>query len=190
MTAKDTAGLLLDQAQALVQDRGFNAFSYKNLAESVGIRTASVHYHFPSKEDLGLALMQRYTAQLNELLSSLDTRRISHRAKLGGLIDAYAETEKRGAICLCGSLATDLHTLPSALQSAVATYLDRTTDWVRGILEQGSEAGDFSFQGKPADLAASLIAGLQGALLLSRGSGGVPLVAAVRRSFLTSLRQD
>ena len=187
MSANETATLLLDQAQTLVQERGFNAFSYKDLAKAVGIRTASIHYHFPSKGDLGVALMQRYSAGLEGLLTSLDARRSSHLSRLKGLIDAYAATEAKGAICLCGSLASDLNTLPEHLAGAVAAYLDRSLAWIQTVLEDGIREGEFTPKGKPADLAAILISSLQGALMLSRGSGGTPLIARVRRSFLHSL---
>jgi len=49
----DTAERILDIAQDLIQRRGFNAFSYHDIAAPMGIRKASIHYHFPSKADLG-----------------------------------------------------------------------------------------------------------------------------------------
>lgn len=191
MASADTPTQLLDRAQSLVQSRGFNAFSYKDLAASVGIRTASIHYHFPTKGDLGLALMQRYRAGLDDLLASLDQRRTSAKARLLGLMDAYAETEAQGAICLCGSLASDQETLGEDLSQAVTDYLDSTLSWVEATLEAGAKSGEFDLAAKPAakpaDLAASLVASLQGALLLSRAADRGSIVGRVRRTFLHSL---
>ena len=86
MSATDTATKLLDAAQHFVQTRGFNAFSYKDLAAAVGIRTASIHYHFPTKGDLGAALMQRYTDELAGVLTKIDGSSRTAKAKLKNFI--------------------------------------------------------------------------------------------------------
>ena len=123
MPTKDTKGELLDAAQAMIQERGFNAFSYKDLAEVVGIRTASIHYHFAAKTDLALALMKRYSGELESALAVIDRPGRGARARLERFIDLYRQTAKRGAICLCGSLGADLETLPAALRVEVALSL-------------------------------------------------------------------
>ena len=51
---------ILNLAEALLQDRGFNGFSYANIASELGVKNAAIHYHYPSKEDLGIPVMQRY----------------------------------------------------------------------------------------------------------------------------------
>ena len=93
MTASETATRLMDAAQLLIMERGYNAFSYKDLAESVGIRTASIHYHFPSKGDLGLAVMGRYLGKLDDALARFERTAQSGRARIEGLVKVFAETE-------------------------------------------------------------------------------------------------
>ena len=56
----ETAEQILDLAETLIQTRGYSAFSYQDIADSLGIRKASIHYHFPSKSDLGVAVVDRY----------------------------------------------------------------------------------------------------------------------------------
>ena len=188
MKANDTASQLMDAAQDLIQDRGYNAFSYKDLAETVGIRTASIHYHFPSKGDLGVALMQRYLEDLDEALAKIDRNARSARAKLKALFRLYAETEAGGAICLCGSLAADRQTLPEPLQDAVAAYLERSEAWVAEVLSEGKREGEFRSSTKPDDTAVTLLASLQGGLILSRArSEREPLLASVQRVLLKNL---
>ena len=183
----DTATELLNTAQRLVQERGYNAFSYKDLAEAVGIRTASIHYHFPSKTDLGVALMERYTNELNAGLAALDEGATSSQAKLEEFMGLYSETEASGAICLCGSLASDRQTLPEELQEAITVYLDRTEAWLSATLSNGAEQGEFRLPGDAADLAASLMSSLQGGLILSRARDGQRMLGIVKRVFLNSL---
>ena len=187
MKPKDTAKDLLDTAQRLVQERGYNAFSYKDLAEVVGIRTASIHYHFPSKAHLGVAMMERYTQGLNQALGTIDQDLSSNKAKLQAFIALYGATEACGAICLCGSLASDRETLPAELQEVVTGYLERSEAWLAGVLSSGAKAGEFNLQSDAADLAASLLSSLQGGLILSRARGSRPMLAIIEQVFLSSL---
>ena len=188
MKMNETATQLMDAAQGLVQSRGYNAFSYKDLAASVGIRTASIHYHFPAKADLGVALMQRYLGGLDETLGKIDRAKITSRAKLKRFIKLYSETEACGAICLCGSLASDYETLTPELREAVGEYLTRSEQWVTKVIDQGIADGEFDFAGKPADAATSLLSSLQGALILSRAkSGTTSSLNAVQRVFMETI---
>ena len=188
MTASETATRLMDAAQLLIMERGYNAFSYKDLAESVGIRTASIHYHFPSKGDLGLAVMGRYLGQLDDALARIDRTAKSGKARIKGLVKVFAETESRGAICMCGSLAASLETLPAELQEAVAEYLDRCETWIQRVIADGGREGEFAYAGKPAEAAAALLSGLQGGLLVARArTARASVLANVQRLFLNTL---
>lgn len=188
MSTTETATKLLDSAQALVVERGYNAFSYKDLAEAVGIRTASIHYHFPTKGDLGEALMGRYVDGLDAALADIDRAGRSASAKLKRFIKVYSATESSGVLCLCGSLASDLETLPEPVQGRVTEYLQRSEDWLAGVISDGVAAGELDFDGKPADAAATLLASLQGGLLLARTrEGRGSTLSAVQRVFLSAL---
>lgn len=188
MEGSDTATALLDAAQRMVQERGFNAFSYKNLAEEVGIRTASIHYHFPTKAGLGQALMTRYNVGLETVLDELERSGTSACERLRGFIEIYRDTACRGAICLCGSMASDLGTLPDELQEDIQRYLDCSEAWVRTQIEAGQRMRELDPISPPAELAVSLIAGLQGALVLARARGGTSALDQVGKTFMTALR--
>ena len=191
MSSTDTAAQLLDTAQALVQERGFNAFSYKDLAEAVGIRTASIHYHFKTKGDLGKALMVRYLSQLNVTLSEIDREGGKNKAKLKKFIGLYRMTQSKGTICLCGSLATDLQTLPEELQSEVTAYLDATETWVIAKIRAGVRAGEFTLGATAASLASTLVAGLQGGLILSRAQNPTSgTVDHIESTFFSALKNN
>lgn len=179
---------LLDVTQALIQERGFNAISYKDVAEAVGIRKASIHYHFPAKTDLGLALMKRYRSELDQALAQLDQQHQSAKARLRGFIALYRSTLDKQAICLCGSLAADLRTLPEEMQDEVAAYLDRSAAWVASTLRAGVKAGEFALTGSAPSLGKTLVAGLQGALLMARACGeSAAALQDVERNFLNHL---
>jgi|FLOH01.1.fsa_nt_gi TetR/AcrR family transcriptional regulator, transcriptional repressor for nem operon len=188
MSSEATANKLLDAAQVLIQERGYNAFSYKDLAEDVGIRTASIHYHFPGKASLGLALMERYNDELRLALAGIDGSGRTNKAKLKSFIKLYSDTEARGAICLCGSLASDRETLPEPLQGAVKTYIESSEQWIASTVKDGVRDGEFAYAGRPADAAAALLSSLQGGLILSRARGGTQsLLATLQRVFFRTL---
>jgi TetR/AcrR family transcriptional repressor of nem operon len=184
---KDSATRVLDAAQAFIQDRGFNAFSYRDLAEMIGIRAASIHYHFPKKVDLARAVMKRYSDELEVRLREIEGEAESHRARLEAFVNLYRETKGSGQICLCGSLIADVRTLPDDVRDLAAGYLDRSAAWVRRTVEEGVAGGEFRPVGSIDDLASTLIAGLQGALLMDRAQEGSKVLERVERTFHSSL---
>ena len=190
MNSSDTSNQLLDVAQDLIQKRGYNSFSYKDLAAIVKIRTASIHYHFPSKADLGEALVLRYSSVLEQALAEIDRRGRSSKAKLKKFIGLYRDTEDRGCICLCGSLASDLETLDEPVKDAVALYLARSRAWLTDTISAGIADDEFTIDGQPSEAAAMLLASLQGSLILARVQGGTSVVDQVQRIFLRSLQNS
>src|SRR3712207_26318 len=103
MANTETAAQILDLAQELVQLRGYNAFSYRDIAEQVGIQTASIHYHFPTKAHLGRALVVRYRERFLAALSQIDATTTDPKLKLKRYIELYKQTlSSKGKLCLCG----------------------------------------------------------------------------------------
>ena len=183
-----TTEQLLDNAQQLIASRGVNAFSYKDLAHAVGIKTASIHYHFPTKADLIAALMGRYLNQLETELERIDARRTTHANRLKALTKLYRDTERRSAICICGSLAADRESISDESHRLIEDYLERTQRWVADAIRAGTAAGEFSPQSPAKDLAAALVAGLQGGLVVARGQGRTGVIDAIQRTLFASLR--
>src|SRR5436305_11133264 len=121
----DTAQRILDVSEQLVQVRGFNAFSYADVATKLGITKASLHYHFPGKAELGQALITRYTQRFTAALEEIDSRSDDAPAKLAAYAELYAETLRRRRMCLCGMLAAEYRTLPKPITDAVVGFFDR-----------------------------------------------------------------
>src|SRR5947209_19881447 len=103
--APRTADRILDIAERLVQTRGFNNFSYADIASELGITKASLHYHFPGKAELGHALITRYAERFFEALSRIDHDLPDARAKLEAYTDLYADVLRGQRMCMCGVLA-------------------------------------------------------------------------------------
>lgn len=171
MSQSNTADAILDAAQALCQARGFNAFSYKDIATQLGIKTASIHYHYPTKADLGTALVRRYTSQFVAQLEQIEARSADPKKQLRDFFKLMEEVRRRGKLCLCTMLASDLETLDPSIQVLVKTFFNSAEDWLERCLAQGKKAGSFSFTKPPKVLAQVVLATAQGMLICSRAFG-------------------
>lgn len=171
MTPEGTASRVLDIAERLAQQRGFNGFSYADVAAELEITKASLHYHFRSKSELGEALIRRYTDRFVAGLTSLDEQRMPAREKLHAYAGLYREVLANRRMCLCGMLAAEYGTLPELMRDAVIAFFDRNEQWLARVLEQGRDEGTLVFAGPAADAARALIGGLEGAMLVTRPYG-------------------
>jgi TetR/AcrR family transcriptional repressor of nem operon len=163
-----TSQRILDVAERLIQTRGFNGFSYADVAEDLGITKASLHYHFPTKADLGLSLVRRYQQTFDEALEALSRSGRRARALLEGYVELYGSVLRKDRMCLCGMLAAEHTTLPTPMQRALQAFFDANERWLAGVLEVGRRGGELSFRAGAREEARLLVAGLEGALLVAR----------------------
>lgn len=179
---------ILDVAQGLVQARGYNAFSYADLAEALGIRKASIHYHFPSKSDLARALVARYRTRAAALLAQIDAETDDAVLKLRRCVALDQEMMVDCTrVCLCGMFASDVLTLPDEARGEINGFFQDHETWLAEILRQGQRQGSLRFSG-PADEEAQLfVAGLQGAMLIARSRRDPGHLARVAERMLASL---
>ena len=166
----DTAEQILDLAETLIQTRGYSAFSYQDISDSLGIRKASIHYHFASKTDLGIAVVDRYIARFDAALTEIaDDGSKSSMAMLDFYVQPYlqfASTPDR--ICLCGALAGEMPALPSELRAPVDHFFRTHQAWLTNILKRGVARGEFKLPAPASKVARFIFAALQGALLVKR----------------------
>ena len=167
-TETKTATRILDVAERLVQTRGFNGFSYADIAAELHITKASLHYHFASKAELGEALIVRYAARFATALARIDSEIVDTGAKLDAYVDVYADVLQRKRMCLCGILAAEYPTLPRPMRGAVTQFFDDNEAWLTTVLERGRADGSLTFDEPPGEAANMLVSGLEGAMLVAR----------------------
>jgi TetR/AcrR family transcriptional repressor of nem operon len=182
-----TAERILDVAERLVQVRGFNGFSYADIAAELHITKASLHYHFASKAELGEALISRYAARFADALARIDREIVDTGAKLDAYVDVYADVLQRKRMCLCGILAAEYPTLPPPMRGAVTRFFDDNETWLTVVLERGRADGSLSFEEPPGEAANMLVSGLEGAMLVARPYGDVGRFRSTARWLLASL---
>lgn len=167
----DTRETILRAARLVVQAHGYNVLSFRELAKEVGIKSASVHYHFPTKGDLAAALASRYT---DEAVAFLDELRASF-ADHGQRMEAYTAIFRRALendnrMCLCGILSAEYRDLPEAVRVEVDRFTSVNTRWLAEMLAERHPRGN------PLDLtsrALAIFAAIEGAQLVARGRGDV-----------------
>ena len=133
MKSSDKKNEILDCAQALIQTRGYNGFSYADISSTVGIRKASIHHHFPTKVDLVVAVVERYRDFFNTCLLNINTENnwISKIKLYAGL---YHKALAEDKLCLCGMLASDMETLPDEVKKVVRGFLSDNANWLTEVL--------------------------------------------------------
>jgi TetR/AcrR family transcriptional repressor of nem operon len=183
----DTASRILDVAERLAQVRGFNGFSYADIAAELGITKAALHYHFASKADLGEALIDRYCARFGDALASIDAGTFAAPAKLRGYAGLYLDVLRDQRMCLCGMLAAEYPTLPDAMRASVISFFDQNETWLQHVLDQGRGDGSLHFAGSARDIARMIISCLEGAMLVARPYGDIPRFQGAAASLLAGL---
>jgi len=159
MSKKDD---LLKVAEVKVRQGGYNNFSFREIANEVGIKSASVHYHFPTKADLGAELAHQYTDAFLAALGDVD----EIKARGENPIEVYTQIF-RGALltddkmCLCGLLGAQNESLPEKVQTEVKRFFAQNLAWLQTAHKANGEAD-------PAHSAITTVSLLEGAMMISK----------------------
>jgi len=169
----EKASEILDAAELRMRQGGFDAVSYRDLAEAVGIKASSVHYHFPQKADLGRAVVERYTEKLMAFLGAPDDPAESVEGRIRRLCEGYQHALLNEEVpCLCCVLGAESLDLPNVVSEAVGHFFTQIITWTTQALEDISidrrdsapEQNGASHSEREA-LAKHLISALQGTMI-------------------------
>lgn len=184
-TQENTATQIMDVAQELMQIRGYNAFSYADIAEQVGIRKASIHYYFPSKADLAREVAVRYRAFSRSMMAQGDKQWPDPRTKLEQAIRGLGRMlYDHNRICLCGMLAAELPTIPEEVQVEVRGYFTDIETWLAKVMAEGVEAGVVRVSGTVEEEARLIMAAIEGALMVARAFNDTERLQSVAERLL------
>jgi len=180
----ETAERILDAANTLLIDRGYSAFSYADIAETVKVRKASIHYHFPTKAGLVVAVLRRHRARISEGMKALDNQieipliRIRNYFKYWeGCIEG-----RTLSFCIGALLGAEMPSLPEEVQAEVRLHFSTLTEWFERTLKAGTKARALRLQGTVATEAQMLIAVLHGAMLSARATNNCDVFRSLTQS--------
>lgn len=176
---------LLDHAEGLARTRGIDAFSFADLSDAVGIRKPSVHYHFPKKADLALAILDRYATRVLDRLNALpDAARAAD--KLRAFVQIYREASESGQkLCLCVAFSASPKSLDARILTRLAAFHDQVGAWLSGVFEDARRDGSFGPVGQSEDEAAALLSLVEGAQLMARAGEDIEKFDAAVRILLS-----
>jgi TetR/AcrR family transcriptional repressor of nem operon len=178
LSTTDTRETIMAVAKAMVQSRGYNALSFREIAKDIGVKSASIHYHFPTKADLGSALARRYTDDALASLDRLLETNLDLEAKFARYVGVFrAALLNDNRMCLYGIMAAEYGDLPPEVRVAVDAFSAANVGWLSRLL------------GADEARALAIFAAIEGAQLVARGRGDIAVfdqtIAAYRAAGLT-----
>lgn len=189
-----TKAALMSCAEAQMRSKGYSAFSYADLAAKIGIRKASIHHHFPTKECLGTELISDYIARFNEKLVSIESIHPEPLQRLRAFSQLFLISANEGLLPLCGALAAEMAALPLSLQGLTRNFFNSQLAWLQSILDDAVRQHNWSLGATTENFAFMLLSVLEGASLIdwTLGRSTDPLagfnhlleMAAIQSSFL------
>lgn len=164
----DMAHKILDAGEQFTQTRGFNAFSYRDIQKVVGVKTSSIHYYFPTKQDLAYAMARRYIERFLGALDDIDRQLHTPPQRLQAMGQIFVDVAKAEKLCLCGMLISDMLSIPRKGLAELRRFLKETERWTTKTIKQGIEEGHFKPTLQPERASAHFLAAMEGGVLIAR----------------------
>ncbi|HOO46688.1 MAG TPA: TetR/AcrR family transcriptional regulator [Deltaproteobacteria bacterium] len=163
----NTKQKILDIAESLLAKKGFNGFSYKHISSLLGIKNAAVHYHFPTKSDLGVDLILRARIRFQEWAADIDSQDLKPTEKMEAFFGLYRNLlQSEGRVFFAAAVEANFKILPDEMQQEARMLVFGYISWLENVLRQGREDGQFSFQGTALEQAHMIWAILNGTVYL------------------------
>ena len=163
---KVTKDEILNMADHLIRECGYNNFSYTDISVPLQIKNASIHYHFPSKSDLGVEVIKRSLDKF--IAETAGWRALTHRQQLMKIVETYAQKKRLHCVCLVGALSPVYDTLSPAMQQELKNMVTLLLEKLVEVLTKGKEGGEFDFPESPKTKAYMIQSSLIASLLLDR----------------------
>jgi len=177
--ATDTKKRILDVGEQLFLKGGYDSFSYRHISSALGIKNAAVHYHYPSKAELGAAVIRRARRRFARWREEVEARGDDAVQKLEALFGIFRNFLQAGTVCFGGALAINFPALPPEMQREAQDLNGDFLAWTEAVLREGRREGRFTFPGDPKDQAVVVLACIQGLLQIARETDPSHFDAAV-----------
>ncbi|MEL7587732.1 MAG: TetR/AcrR family transcriptional regulator [Prolixibacteraceae bacterium] len=162
----DTRTEIIRIGDSLIRERGYNAFSFSDISKQLNIKNASVHYHFPTKTALGLAVIREHFSRFEQLKERTVNK--SPLEKFNAFLDIYSAAKSENRVCIVGSLAAELFTVEPEIQNELRQLADNILKWITEVLCDGKRGGLFHFSIDERTKALMIITNMLAAVQLAR----------------------
>jgi TetR/AcrR family transcriptional repressor of nem operon len=180
MSSDTTREKILKLGKSYIQIIGYHSFNYKMIAAQLGIKNASIHYYFPTKEDLAIAIIEKDAQDFRESAKKLEGKSATEKAEflLEGYTGAFNDGNK---LCLQGAFESSFNDISEDIQKAAIAYVELIFKWLTSVFEDGLQINEFTFKGSAEEMAAVWMASLPGSLLIGRVKGAVSFNQIINR---------
>jgi TetR/AcrR family transcriptional repressor of nem operon len=189
MAMNDTRTKILDVADDLVQRVGLNAMSYKDISEAVGIRKASIHHHFPKKENLVDELLERCAVSYGDRYQHIVDGHEQASGKLRKLAAVFEDGLSNKKLCLIGSISTNRNTLEDCSCHILQSTIKNTVSIFADVFKQGRQEGSLTLTGTDEDTAFAFFSLLVGTQTIARSHGGLQLFHQATEVFISGIEK-
>lgn len=189
MTVTSAKEAILTEARRIAQAHGYNGMNFRELADRVGIKPASIYHHFPSKADLGAAVAKRYWEDAAVNLDTIHAEEDDPAASLRRYPEVFRRSlESDNRLCLGSFMSAEHDDLPESVMKEVQTFTDVNVAWLSRMLVAAGIVGS----GDAAETRArAIFASIAGAQLMARSRSDISvfdtLVGAYRETGLLPL---
>lgn len=178
-----TAAKIADIAEKYIQCRGFNGFSFRDIQDELGIKTASIHYHYKTKQDLAIVVFERYLTRYKTALITIEQQHVTAADKLKALANIFITVRDKDKLCLCGMYASDFYSLTNSLEIQLDRFVTFNEQWIEQVITAGINNGEFPSQLIATDAARLYFVSLEGSMLISQFKDADYIQAVVNNYF-------
>lgn len=183
-----SAERVVDAAQRLIQQFGYNGFSYDDISREINIRKPSIHHHFRTKADLVQTVVQRYGHRFSEALRQIEASEadpVQRLERYGALFAATYEQDRR--LCVCGILGAEAAAMSAEVAEDVRKFFQLNLDWLASTITAGQQAGRLRAVGTAQAQAYGLFSALEGAMMVGRGFGSDDSPANAGSTYISNM---
>jgi TetR/AcrR family transcriptional repressor of nem operon len=190
VTAKnDTREKIIELATGLIETMGYSGFSYQDIADKLKIKKASIHYHFPAKEDLGVAVFQAFRKKVDDHILENDFEKATPTEKLTGYFLYHAQfTIDCNQISCIGAITSEWNVIPSKLREQIEEFNKWHVGFIMSILKEGIKKREFHSSGTLEEQALFVIATTKGALPMARETQSIDIYHGITKQLMKRLK--
>jgi TetR/AcrR family transcriptional repressor of nem operon len=167
-SSSDTKSEILKSATRFLRKQSYNSFSYNDIAEEVGIKKPSIHYHFPTKDILGVEAVKYYEKLIIQYITKLEDHTDNPLEKLDAFFEFFRVGIEKDYLCPGAVLSVEFNTLNKEMKDILRSLFNYYTTWLAEVLEKGREWGIMEFDETSVEKAFFVASATEGAMVLAR----------------------
>lgn len=161
----------MTEAEHLMREKGYSAFSYADLSKIIGITKASIHHHFPTKDILGEEVVKRALIETRQQFDQIEATEKTAAGQIAAYMQLFIQSYRASLLPLCCALSAETANLPQNITAQTSLYFDMQINWLTTVVARGKESGEFSSALQPGDAALLIINLCEGASVVARATG-------------------